>query len=82
MQRRTFLKIGDRLTIRCNYSEVACHLRVAGKMIPVEIINGGTSDRPVPMAQILNQDGSPFSFPVHCGEVGIYGSKENLYILE
>lgn len=46
------------------FSEVCCHMRVAGERRPVLALTDG-------MAQILNPDGSPFSFPVCRGEAGL-----------
>ncbi len=47
------------------YSEVCMHMRLAGKVRWV--VPQGT------MAQILNDDGSNFSFPVTRGEAGLPG---------
>lgn len=46
------------------FSEVCMHMRVAGRLMLV---------RPLPdgMAQILNEDGSPFSAPVTRAEAGL-----------
>jgi hypothetical protein len=46
------------------YSEVCCHMQVAGKVRPVLPCGHG-------MAWILNNDGSTFSFPVTRGEAGV-----------
>lgn len=51
-------------TIWLSYSEVCCHMQVAGERRPVVPVRGN-------MAQILNTDGSLFSFPVTRGEAGL-----------
>lgn len=55
--------VGETVTVELPYSEVCCHMRVAGQVRQVQVLAGG--------AQILNEDGSPFSFPVTHGEAGI-----------
>lgn len=50
--------------VRLAYSEVCCHMQVAGLTRPVVRLAGG-------MAQILNPDGELFSFPVCAGEAGL-----------
>lgn len=50
--------------VQLSYSEVCVHMRVAGIHRPVVELAGG-------MAQILNRDGSLFSFPVCRGEAGL-----------
>jgi hypothetical protein len=61
---RRSLRVGETVTLELPYSEVAMHLRVAGEHRPVRVLEAG--------AQVLNPDGSPFSFPVLHGEAGIY----------
>jgi hypothetical protein len=49
------------------HSEVCMHMRVAGKPMWVEPLPNG-------MAQLYDESGSPFSFPITRGEAGIpYG---------
>jgi len=55
--------IGERVTVELPYSEVCMHMRVAGKRMDVEVLPDG--------AQLLNADGSKFSFPITHGEAGI-----------
>lgn len=51
------------VAVELPYSEVNMHMRVAGKVMNVEV-------HPT-MAQILSDDGKPFSFPITHGEAGI-----------
>lgn len=60
---------GDRLRLELPHSEVCMHMRVAGRVMDVRLTEGEH-----PMAQLLNEDGSEFSFPITTGEAGIYGS--------
>lgn len=64
---------GDRVRLVLPYSEVCMHMRVAGRAMLVEVREGG--------AQILNDDGSAFSFPITHGEAGIltHGQDGSLY---
>ena len=62
---------GDRVRLELPYSEVCMHMRVAGRVMDVRMTGGR-----YPMAQLLNPDGSEFSFPITTGEAGIYGDIE------
>ena len=64
---RMYLQAGDVVRVRLPYSEVCIHMRVAGKPMNVQLLQEGSS----PMAQLLNDDGSRFSFPILLGEAGI-----------
>lgn len=66
------ISVGTVVNILLPYSEVCVHLKVAGHTRPVEVLATG--------AQILNWDGSNFSFPVTHGEAGIYSDASGLYI--
>ncbi len=65
---RMYLQAGDVVRVRLLYSEVCVHMRVAGKPMNVQLLQEGSSA----MAQLLKDDGSRFSFPIHLGEAGIY----------
>jgi hypothetical protein len=67
---------GDRVRIELPYSEVCMHMRVAGRVMDVRMTDGR-----YPMAQLLNSDGSEFSFPITTGEAGIYGDYVALAIM-
>lgn len=68
------LSVGTIVNMTLPYSEVCMHLRVAGLPRSVEVLATG--------AQILNEDGTPYSFPVTHGEAGIYRDAKGLYIQE
>ncbi|MEV6309939.1 hypothetical protein AB0M10_15240 [Streptomyces sp. NPDC051840] len=63
MQQRVDLEIGDRVLVTLPFSEVCRHMRVAGRVMEVEIRERG--------AQLLKH-GAPFSFPLTWNEAGIY----------
>jgi hypothetical protein len=67
--RRIPIKPGDRVPLELPYSEVCMHMRVAGRVMDVQLTDGE-----YPMAQLMNEDGSEFSLPVTTGEAGIYGT--------
>jgi hypothetical protein len=48
------------------------YLHVADKVMDVRVLDRG--------AQILNDDGTRYSFPVTHGEVGIFTDADGLYI--
>ena len=57
------LVIGSTYRLELPYSEVCMHMRVAGQTRNVRVLADG--------AQILNDDMTPFSFPITWGEAGI-----------
>lgn len=68
----TRVSIGERVRVRLPYSEVCMHLRVAGQVREVEVLENG--------AQILDENGRRFSFPVTHGEAGIFRDAGGLYL--
>lgn len=68
----TRVKSGDVVRLKLPWSEVCMHLRVADQERDVRVLDTG--------AQILNEDGTPFSFPITHGEAGIYTDPNGLYI--
>jgi hypothetical protein len=68
------VSVGTVVSVTLPWSEVCMHLSVAGQTRPVEVLATG--------AQILNEDGTPYSFPVTHGEAGIYRDADGLYIQE
>jgi len=65
---------GDRVRLLLPHSEVCIHMRVAGRVMTVEVTTGE-----YPTAQLLNDDGSRFSFPILTAEAGIFSSAGSLY---
>lgn len=66
------LSVGDEVRVRLPYSEVCMHMRLADQVRTVQVQAHG--------AQILGEDGLPFSFPITHGEAGIYRDAEGLYV--
>lgn len=56
-------QVGHTVRLEMPYSEVCMHLRLAGTVRAVRVLEAG--------AQILNEDGSPCSFPITHGEAGL-----------
>lgn len=63
---------GDVVRLRMPWSEVCLHMRIAEQMRDVLVKEHG--------AQILNDDGTKFSFPITHGEAGIYSDADGLYV--
>lgn len=55
---------GDVVWVELPYSEVCMHLRVAGQIRPIQVLAEG--------AQILTDNGTPFSIPITHAEAGIH----------
>ena len=52
-------------------------MHVAQKPLNVQVLDGGAG----PVAQLLNDDGSRYSFPILLGEAGIYTDEDGrLYV--
>jgi hypothetical protein len=68
------VKPGDVVRLKLPWSEACMHLRIADHVRDVRVLADG--------AQILNDDGTRFSFPVTHGEAGIYSDAQGLYIQE
>lgn len=58
------VKPGDIVKVTLPFSEVCMHMRVAGDVMAVKVLEHGV--------QLLNDDGSNYSFPITHGEAGIY----------
>jgi len=68
---RITLMVGQVFRTVLPYSEVCMHMRIAGTPKLVCVLSRS--------AQILNDDGTPFSFPVSHGEAGIYDTSGSWY---
>src|SRR4051812_47950881 len=55
--------VGDTVSVTLGWSEVNVHMGVAGKTMSVRVLADG--------AQLLDADGSNYSFPITHGEAGI-----------
>jgi len=66
------VKSGDVVRLTMPWSEACMYLHVADKVMDVRVLDRG--------AQILNDDGTRYSFPVTHGEVGIFTDADGLYI--
>lgn len=61
--------------VRFPHSEVCMHLNVAGLIGHVQLVG----DERMPMAQLLDLDFKPISFPVTTGEGGIHRDRDGFY---
>lgn len=68
----TRIKPGEEGKAVMPYSEVCMHLRVAGKMMRFRLIPNSRDPKYAPSVQLLNPDGSNYSFPIGQGEGGVY----------
>jgi len=66
------VKPGDTVKVRLPWSEVCLYMHVAEQVRDVTILENG--------AQILNEDGTKFSFPVTHGEAGIFSDAQGFYV--
>lgn len=63
--------VGEAIRVRLPFSEVCAHMRVAGQIRSVRVLDHS--------AQIRNDDGTPFSFPITHHEAGIYRDAAGLF---
>lgn len=66
------IKPGERGRLHMPFSEVCCHMKVAGKEMSFELEPNG-------MVQLFDEKGRVFSFPITSGEAGIYNDEEGYY---
>lgn len=74
---QVYLEVGDVVRLRLPHSEVCIHMRLAGEEMNVRLVQEGGQ----PMAQLLADDGSRWSFPILPGEAGIFSDGPRLYVL-
>ncbi|WP_405668046.1 hypothetical protein [Streptomyces sp. NBC_00055] len=74
LHRKTYVKPGDTVLMRIGYSEVAVHMRVADKLMPVRI-----TESDYPMAQILGDYENKFGGAITLGEAGFYTDSQGIY---
>lgn len=65
-------EVGDEGADTMPWSEVCMHMRIADKVMRFRVV-GSTGNE---MVQLLNEDGTPFSFPITPGEAGLYRNHE------
>lgn len=68
------VEIGETVIMVLPWSEVCMHMGVAGQRWRIAIDEVG--------AQILNDDGTPFSFPITHGEAGLRVKSYDPLVLE
>jgi hypothetical protein len=64
----------EEFTIELPYSEVCMHLRVAGTRMRARL-------QPNRMVQLLQPDGTDFSFPITDSEAGLYTDEQGAWLL-
>ncbi|WP_411087844.1 hypothetical protein [Streptomyces sp. 061-3] len=74
LHKKTYAKPGDTVLMRIGYSEVAVHMRVADKLMPVRI-----TESDYPMAQILGDYENKFGGAITLGEAGFYTDSQGIY---
>jgi hypothetical protein len=72
--RKVYVQAGDVVRLELPHSEVCMHMQVAGQVRYVQVTGSA-----YPMAQILGDDGSNFSFPIGTGEAGLFTDDQGLY---
>jgi hypothetical protein len=72
---RRLIGPNQEFTVQLHFSEVCMHLRVAGTRMRARLEQGG-------MVQLLDPDGSPFSFPITAGEAGLDHDPHHGWYLE
>jgi hypothetical protein len=63
---------GDVVYVTLPWSEACMHLKLTDQVRQVRILDSGV--------QILNEDGTPYSFPITHGEAGVYSDATGLYV--
>lgn len=66
---KTYVAVGDTFNVTLPYSEVCMFMRIAGKRMTVTLVGNHA-------VQLLNDNGSDFSFPITSGEAGVFTEYE------
>jgi hypothetical protein len=72
MDTKRRVKVGEEIQVALPGSEVCHHLKVVDHLRTIRILEH--------TAQILNDDGTDFSFPIGHGEAGVRTDSEGLYV--
>lgn len=75
---RVEVRPGEAVRLEMPWSEVCMHLRVAGRETWVVLVEDGE----FAMAQLLNDNHTPCSFPITTGEAGILGNPHDGFYVE
>lgn len=68
---KRYVNVGDKVRVRLPWSEVCMHMGVAGREMFV---------RPLAStAQLIDDNGREFSFPITLGEAGFYTDSAGIY---
>jgi hypothetical protein len=70
---RLSIRPGEFAQVEIGFSEAACHLRIAGKTMLVQLLPDGR------MAQVYDAEERKLSFPITYGEAGIYRDAAGFY---
>jgi hypothetical protein len=73
-----YVKPGETVTVELPWSEVCMSMRVAGRATRVQLIDPDGEGRHM-LAQIFDDEGRPFSFPVLASEAGFYRNTDGWY---
>ena len=69
------ISIGERGRKVICHSEAAIHLRVAGREMDFLVVPGAWGAA----VQLLNADGTEYSFPILTGEAGLFRKEDGTY---
>jgi hypothetical protein len=70
---RLSIRPGEYAQVEIGFSEVACHLGIAGKTMTVKLLDDGR------MAQVYDANERKYSAPITYGEAGIYRDAAGFY---
>jgi hypothetical protein len=71
---KRLIRPAEEFTIQLPYSEVCMHLRVAGTRMRARL-------QPNRMVQLLQPDGTDFSFPITDSEAGLYTDEQGAWLI-
>jgi hypothetical protein len=73
-----YVRPGEEFTHQVAWSEVACHLQVAGKRMRMVLQVGAEPWQA--SVQLLTSGGAPYSAPILPGEAGLYRNAHGYYV--
>jgi len=76
MPRKQYVDIGQRVRMEIGWSECAMSMRVAGRVMDVELLPSPVHGA---VAQLFDDSGREYSAPILIGEAGLYRDEVGIY---
>lgn len=76
---KRYVSVGEQWIGAVAYSEVAMHMRVAGRWMRMELVSGDAGGAVQLYSAKRTGEYERFSFPITAGEAGLYHDEQGFY---